>query len=109
MKWSSQNQILSDVHRRLAAVAAGAGEDVECARLWKRNRAFFCLEVLMKRYSLIFVPVWGRSPPPGRQFHSFVIGGLAIAMACQILSLANVEKDVGCARLHFCNRAFFIF
>lgn len=90
-----------DVHRRLAAVAAVAGEDVECARLWKRNRAFFCLEVLMERYILIFSPVWGRSPPPDKQFHSFVIGGLTIAMVCRLVSLANVEKDVGCARLHF--------
>ncbi len=54
-----------------------------------------------------FPPVWGRSPPPDRQFHSFVIGGLAIAMACRASGLAYVEEDVGCARLCFCDWVFF--
>ena len=48
-------------------------------------------------------------------FHSCIIGGLAIAMACQPgkirkrPGLAKVEEDVGCARLHSCGRVLFLF
>ena len=44
-----------------------------------------------------------------------IIGGLAIAMACQPgkirkrPGLAKVEEDVGCARLHSCGRVLFLF